>query len=305
MYKEAVRYTPHDHLSQATHLSNLGLALERRKDQNDLDQACIVYEEAANLSSASPTVRILAAVRAARLLADEQNTKASELYQLAVERLPEASPISLSMLDQEVALAGFAGLASEAAAVMLDQGIDSADVLKLLELGRGIIMGSILDIRNDLNEIPDDLVETYESIRSTLDPQIYLAQTGLEQSRTADPSTRHQAELKLASLVTEIRNREGFGNFRRPLNSQDLVQLAEHGPIAVINIDKRRCDALIVTKFGVVCQKLPRIRYQAVQNQVQLFRSSIKQIQSISKEIADSIKGFSHVWFTDLLKKMR
>ena len=287
-YREAIRHTEPDYVGRATHLSNLGLALERRNDSNEAFKA---YHEAAKLMSAPPTIRILAAVRAARLVVDEPNAKASELYKLAVDLLPEASPMSLSMLDREVAVAGFSGLASEAAAVFLDQGMAPADVLSLLELGRGIIMGSILDIRSDL-EIPSDLIETYNHIKSTLDP-ISLSQTGLERSETADPSTRHEAELRLSSLVNDIHSREGFENFRRPFNDKDFIQLAQHGPIVVINIDKRRCDALICTKQGVICRRLPEIHHEIVQNQVNDFRSAINQIQILSKEIDNGWSSFA------------
>ena len=213
MYEESVLRTPPDHLNRALHLSNLGEALELRKLPDDLKRAFDVFETGANLSSAPPTIRILAAVRAARLVVDKTYQKASQLYKLAVELLPMASPVSLNMLDQENVLKKFAGLASEAAAVMLDERIPPSDVLQLLELGRGIMIGGILDIRSDVLELPDDLAQQYDNIRATLDPPMQTLQWGLDHhaiTDRADPSCRQEAELRLESLTEEIRRREGL-----------------------------------------------------------------------------------------------
>ena len=290
LYEEAVLRTPQDHPNRTLHLSNLGKSLELRKHPDDLRRAFDAYETGANLSSAPPTIRIVAAVRAARLVVDKAYQKASQLYKLAVELLPMASPVSLGMLDQESILKEFAGLASEAAAAMLDERIPPSDVLQLLELGRGVMIGGILDIRSDVLELPDDLAQQYDNIRATLDPPVQTLQWGLGTADRADASCRQEAELRLESLTEEIRRLESFENFRCPLTQDDFLHLAVSGPIVVINIDIRRCDALIIARTGISCQSLPRVQYKTLKEYVRQFRFSIQQIEYLSREI-DALKG--------------
>lgn len=275
-FEKAVNCTAPDHLDRARNLSNLASALAERNDgETDLIRALEAFEQSANIPFAPPTVRILAAVRAARLAVNEKSNKTSQLFKTAVELLPSASPASLNLLDQEVAVSRFAGLTSEAVAVMLHQGIEVNEVVRLIELGRGVIIGRILDLRSELQGLPNDLAEEYENIRATLDPQMQLSQSALERTRTAHPSDRHAAELELVSLIAKIRQQAGFETFLLGPSESELKTLAQSGSIVIFNVSGMRSDAFLITETKIQSLELPLLRFVDLEASVRRFLDAI------------------------------
>jgi hypothetical protein len=57
-------------------------------------------------------------------------------------------------------------------------------------------------------------------------------------------------------VVEQVRALEGFQDFLRPPPLSSLLAAAARGPIAIVNVSRWRCDALIVTKDGVRVVKL-------------------------------------------------
>lgn len=60
-------------------------------------------------------------------------------------------------------------------------------------------------------------------------------------------------------LVEQVRALDGFEDFLRPPALQTLLPAAAGGPIAIINVSRWRCDALIVTTDGVRSRELPQL----------------------------------------------
>jgi len=60
-------------------------------------------------------------------------------------------------------------------------------------------------------------------------------------------------------LVGQVRQLNGFEDFLRPPRLGTLLPAAKDGPVAVINISRWRCDAVIVTTTGVRVVELPRL----------------------------------------------
>ncbi|CAE6454441.1 unnamed protein product [Rhizoctonia solani] len=84
------------------------------------------------------------------------------------------------------------------------------------------------------------------------------------------PHTTEQAAQKRRRLaeeyekiMAEIRQTSGFENFLRPKKFFELLPAARKGPVAVINIERSRCDALVIkpgsTEISLV--PLPDISY--------------------------------------------
>lgn len=65
-------------------------------------------------------------------------------------------------------------------------------------------------------------------------------------------------------LVAQVRTLEGFEDFLQPPRLETLLPVAEGGPVAVINISQRHCDALIVTTTGVEVAELPQLSAESV-----------------------------------------
>lgn len=146
----------------ATYLSGLGraLALRHRRvgTEADLGLAVAAYTRAARIESAAPSIRLRAARAAGVLVAPRDPAAAASLLETAVGLVPRIASRHLGRHDQEYALRELAGLGSDAAALVLTAALTTADVspdpqhcaLRLLELGRGVVLGQLLDGRAGL-----------------------------------------------------------------------------------------------------------------------------------------------------------
>ncbi|KAI4173850.1 MAG: hypothetical protein LQ346_008328 [Caloplaca aetnensis] len=255
---EAVNITPADHLEQANHLIHLGRWLEVRFKRTGLTEdrsfALSVYEEAWSCINARPAARFSAAWYAARMLVSESDwEKSSVLLQGAVELLPLLSPLTLQHEDKQFVLASSRSIAPLAASVALNAGKDAYDALKLLEIGRNVITGLLLDMRSDISDLEithPDLAARIISLRDELDSPIDTMLPSISTERThskeSDLKRRHEAHETLDKLIEEIRGRPGFEDFLLPPTAPDLMAAANPDPIIVVNLSVLRSDAFLV-----------------------------------------------------------
>jgi hypothetical protein len=69
-------------------------------------------------------------------------------------------------------------------------------------------------------------------------------------------------------LVDHVRTLAGYENFLKAPGLQQLLPAAAEGPIVVINVSQRRCDALIVARDGVQVLELRQVSAESVAGQV-------------------------------------
>ncbi|MFJ1549137.1 CHAT domain-containing protein [Streptomyces sp. NPDC088246] len=276
---EAVRLTPGDDPNRARHLLRLGQALVRR-GSTGLAPAIEAFAEAADASSSPPSDRVRGAQNAAVLLGSDRSGRAADLLEMAVHLLPQVSPRRLGRTDQQYALGQFAGLGADAAASALEdpriarkeRGVRAA---RLLEAGRGVLLGHALEIRSDLTalrEVRPDLAEAFVQLRDRLDaldqhmsgnedgpaPQV----TGTTQTR------RNQAAAEFTETLARIRALDGFASFCRLPSAQELISESAQGPLVVLNVTETRGDALLLTPSGVTAVELPMVSRSQVADQV-------------------------------------
>jgi hypothetical protein len=139
-----------------------------------------------------------------------------------------------------------------------------------------IILGHLLDIRNDLRDLPDELLVRYENLQRQLDPPFQSKRVVPEAIRT-HPDL-HQAALDFESLQNEIREIDGFQYFGLPLPEAELKKQASQGPIIFLNVSARRSDALIVHEDEIVNLTLPKLEIDQVKEKVALFQGAVKEI---------------------------
>ena len=88
----------------------------------------------------------------ATLLASQENwEESSKLLEGAVELLPSGKSSVTTAYRQATYACSFAGLSSTATAVALKAGKEAHHALQLLELGRGIIPGLLLEMRTNIS----------------------------------------------------------------------------------------------------------------------------------------------------------
>ncbi|PQE14984.1 TPR domain-containing protein [Rutstroemia sp. NJR-2017a BBW] len=283
----AVKSTPHDHPSRATYLDKLGNRLgerfERTDSMGDLQRCISSFRAGWNCSNAPPSVRIKLARVVAKISALDFNwTESSTLLKDAVELLPTVSPRSLQHTDKQHMLADFAGLASIAVSIALNAGQEAGFALKLLELGRGVIAGLLLEIRTDISDLEQQypkLAQEFVHLRDELDSPagVTTSLTTLENTFSVESITkrRHDAERRFPVVLEEIRSKQGFNTFLLPPTPDELKAAADPDPIVVINVSSYRCDAFLVQQnYPIQVLELPNLHLKDIEEKAESLRTS-------------------------------
>jgi hypothetical protein len=280
----AVDATPQDHLDQAGRLGNLGnllsMRFKRTGSMGDQNRAFLSYKDGCSCHTASPSIRIPLAQAAASILASQQSwEESSQLLQEAINLLPTVSPRSLKHTDKQHLLADFAGLASTAAATALNAGKEAHYALQLLELGRGVIAGLLMDMRGDISDLKREhpgVASEFTSLRDELDspanvPTSLSSGDGVS-SWELQSKRRRKADKKFTELIMRIHSLHGFENFLCPLTTDELMAAASPDPIIVVNLSSYRCDAFLIECNRIKVLELSTLTLDQVQKQAEELR---------------------------------
>ncbi|KAK3936713.1 CHAT domain-containing protein [Diplogelasinospora grovesii] len=251
-FEEALNATPGDHPERAGRLHSLGAGYRdkylRTGAVADLEKAIRQLEEALSHSS-SPILDRLRPSRDLLILytTAERWLLAYQVAFTAVSLIALLTPQSLDHSDKQHLLIEVNGLASEAAAIALMAEQSPYEAIRLLELGRGVIIGSLNDMRVDISDLQDKyplLAQEFIKLRDRLDaPARQIAQST---AVTHQVNQRYDAGQKLERLLKDIRDLPGFSRFLLAPSEAEIKAAAASGPIVVINVSDHRCDALIV-----------------------------------------------------------
>ncbi|KAI1662037.1 CHAT domain-containing protein [Daldinia decipiens] len=310
--------TPLDHRDRASRLGTLAIWLSNRYDRtgsmNDLDRAIEVskmsirwlehrynvtesaddldwrlrsYKEEWDCHAAGARDRVRAAYAAAQVLTLQCKwEESSQLLEEAIHLFPAISPRSLKHTDKQHMLGkDLAGLASLAAAVSLNAGKGADNALRLLELGRGIIAGLLIDMRTDISDLQQkypDLADKFSSLRDELNSPAVLP--------SDDPSTweskakqRRDADERFNELITKIRANPEFHNFLLPPDRAELISAADPDPIVIVNLSPCRCDAFLIERTQIRVLNLPDLNLLDAKRWVHYLQSPRKTDSSTAK----------------------
>ena len=220
------------------------------------DRAYQAYLEVADGGAIHAVYRVFAARSAGGLAARENRwDDAVAAYTLAIELLPLIAWGGLERADQQRDLFGFAGLAGEAAAVALSAGRPETAV-ELLEQGRAVLWTRVLQTRGDpaygsLDGLAPELVAELTSVRAAMQaPSGALPDGGLP-AEVVGAHARMVHAHREEELTARVREQPGYENFLRRKEFAELRAAASAGPVVLVNVTARRCDALVVTTAGV------------------------------------------------------
>jgi hypothetical protein len=270
----AVRASALDTSERGEALVNHGDALvaqyELRLDPGVRAAAALAFREAAEITALRPLVRIKAARAWAGCEVEGGRWRqARDAYVFAVGLLPLVVPRRLARVDQQEALAELGGLAADAAAGALGAA-DPATAVELLELGRGVLGGQVLQSRSDLSRlraIAPDLAARLGDAFDRLTPSAPV--TGAAADR------RHDTDVRLLQLLRHVRALPGFADFLAPPDLAGLLSSAEDGPVVLLNVSVFRADALIVRPSGVTVVALPGVTLDEVAERAVAFGAAL------------------------------
>jgi hypothetical protein len=277
--QKAVDAIPNGHTYRAEFLGNLGDRLGHRHSQTsvkaDQDAQLLAYAEASRCIGSPPFHRIRLAWPAARINALRSEwDEAYHLLREAVLLLPTLSPRSLQQTDMQHMLSSTSGLATHAAAMAFNAGKDVLEALSIIELGRGVMAGLLIDTRGDLSGLRGahpSLADRFEELRTELDSP---SQNSCSMAELSMVNRRHQATHELDEVIEQIRAQDGFHDFLQPPSADSLMSAAESGPIVVINVSWRRCDAVLVERETVRLLEIPGLALKEVIEYVENISSS-------------------------------
>jgi hypothetical protein len=266
---EALVTLPEARVDRASIHYELGVARHarfvRRGRYEDLVAALASVRTAAQSPDAPLRVRLRTAIAWGEFAMDAADYgQAAAGYQTAVEVLSALPPRGLVRGEAADALADFPGVACNAAAAAIAAG-DPALAVTLLEQGRGIALSQLLQGRDDLAELREhpDLAMRFTALRNALDGDLddmaVLADALPRAARTGETAAdlRQVLAAEWDQLLAGIRQLPGHAEFLRPPPLRQLLAQAKHGPIAVLNVSKHRCDALLLTPNGLRVAPLP------------------------------------------------
>lgn len=175
--------------------------------------------------------------------------------------VPLLTPRSLETSDKQHLLTELVGLASDAAAIALNAARTPFEAIQVLELGRGVIAGSLNEMRADISELQQNHpqhAKEYIDLRDQLDGPKTSTQIPVDQ--------RNRAAQKIETVIQTIRKLPGFDRFLLAPSEDELKTAADYGPIVIINVSDYRCDALIIEKSRLRALPLPRLHSNDLRN---------------------------------------
>jgi len=269
--RAAVAAAHEGHPSLAGYQVLLGLALldsaRHTGNREQLSQARAVAADAAQSPAAAVSHRILAC----RLQAEADAEAGEHLSALAaleglVGLLPLAASRELRRADREYQLGDLQGMAGHAAAAALVAGRPERAV-ELLEQARGLLLAETIDARSEqarLQAHAPDLAGRFTQLRDHLaslqtTPSHEASSPAYVTSGKQDAGWRAQevnarrladqrreAAAQWEGLLATIRTRPGLADFLAPPAISGLRRQASDGPVIIVTLDDKRCDALIL-----------------------------------------------------------
>jgi tetratricopeptide (TPR) repeat protein len=248
--QDAVRLEPIDSPFRAGYLLNLGVSLFIRAkgdaDSADFHQSILLLREAADQKNAPPLHRFDAASQWAEQSRGCNPSDAMLAYKQAIDLLPRVAWHGASVGARHHALSKAGNVVCDAAAHAIQLG-DPRLAVELLEQGRSVVWGQMLQLRTPLDDLRisnKEFAERLEYIGNI------LAQGGSDRDTANDDieelgRRNRQLADEWDELVSKVRSLAGFEDFLLPKKIKDFSEVASEGPIVMVNISQYRCDALV------------------------------------------------------------
>ncbi|KAF9001080.1 CHAT domain-containing protein [Cyathus striatus] len=273
LQKDVVSSTPDWHAQKAVRINNLARSYVHRyqfsNESRDIAEAIEYYKQAALSSTGIPAFRLEAAIGWASATLEIDPSKSLDAYSVAIDLIPTVTWLGQTIPMRHVDLASLSDLSGEAAAIAISLGrYDLA--LEWLENGRNVVWAQLNHLKTPLDALrtvkpglADKLAQLSENLAKAGTREVFPDDASLEEE---GQHHRRLAE-EWNDAVVEARTVTGFENFMKGRKFSDVQKHLSllPGNIAIINVSKRRCDALLLSNKDSEIQHLPlALSYTAI-----------------------------------------
>jgi hypothetical protein len=172
-----------------------------------------------------------------------------------MQLVPLLTPRFLKNADKQHLLTTVAGLASDLAATALYAANDTFDAVQLLELGRGVISGSLSEMRTDITAVVSshpELRQEYIDLRYLLNSPEIAKENNVLSSSNNRSNLWYNAWNRMEKLLSDIRDQSGFEDFLLALRREDIQSAVKSGPIVIINVSQYRYNAILIEQHNKI-----------------------------------------------------
>ncbi|RPB29293.1 hypothetical protein L211DRAFT_831970 [Terfezia boudieri ATCC MYA-4762] len=212
----------------------------------------------------------------------------------AVGLLPVFSCRALTLEDEQWHLSQHLNLASNAAAMAIKCDKSPLEAARLLETGRGIIMGNLIEFRQGISSLEranPDLAREFDVLRQKVDGMFVgvRREAGVQGDLRASLLMFHRQEQRLRDVnllertLEKIRGMPGFENFLSP-SEAEFKEAARYGPIVAINVTENSSDAIIIQSTGVSSLRLQQLSSSWVKKQIGMIDRNILKSRELAPD---------------------
>ncbi|PVH97454.1 hypothetical protein DM02DRAFT_533118 [Periconia macrospinosa] len=271
----AVSATPEGHAMLAMMLNHLGHQLnaaeilcqrdEKIDEMRAADRILDCFMKSWKCAGGDPLSRIDSANQAIKILIELQDWgEAHKIAYEAIGLLSTLSNRSLNSGDQQHFIAEFAGVVGVACSLSIQLNEDVTKALEVIENGRGLILGLIIDSRRDISQLETDYpiqAKRYLGFQMDLSAPVERSNSKL-QDRMMERRIRTARELE--NCIQEIRQLPRYERFLLGQSWEDLQASVTEGAIVIVNISSFRSDAIMISKSAITTVHLPEITHGTV-----------------------------------------
>lgn len=197
-------------------------------------------------------------------------SRSIEAGKQALEVLHHQNNRSLNRGDQEQSVSEFSDIAVETCSFALQAGHDPAEALEILEMGRGAILGLLIEDRSLISELAVAYPETaalFEKLRDDIREPV---RTGMDAgSRYEVVAQRDRTVQALDQCLKDIRALPGQERFLRGPSAAQLRDRTIEGSIVIVSIASLRSDAIMVSQSAIKTLPLPELSQVKVKEWIQ------------------------------------
>jgi CHAT domain len=276
--EEAAKALPAGHVMEAEVLWNLGrlyrlqgtfdfggyfsLVVDNVRWRPPWEESAMEYfRTCLDSQNGEPLVRMAAALSLMEIYRERKEfTLGVEVGKRALDILNMQNTRSLDRNDQERQISKFSDVAVETCSLSLQAGDDPANALEVLEMGRGAILGLMIEDRSDISELSAGYPEHAASFNKLREEVRQPVRVGVEVSSQHELLFRRdRLAQELNQCLRAIRNLPGQERFLRGPTARQLQEYAVDGPIVIVNVADGRSDAILISQSSIRSLELQKL----------------------------------------------